>query len=468
MLTIGEALGDAMEGSAGYTRYQADPVGFVRDILDEEPWSRERSIMESVQANRQTFVLSCHEAGKSYTASRLVAWWLSVWPAGEAFAVTTAPTFPQVRAILWREIAKAHRAGDLPGRLNQTEWWRDEELVGFGRKPSVAQSDLASDGFQGIHARRVLVVIDEAAGVPSGLFDAAFGLIGNEASRLLAIGHPDDPTSAFARKASGGNRITISAFDTPNFTGERVDPRVGEELVSQIWVDERRADWGEGSPLWASRVLGRFPDSAEDSLIPLAWAQAAADRTIEPTEDGTRVLSVDVARFGSDKTIVGLLEHDTFTILKKLAKSSTTEVSGTVRRAALDLEGVTETRIDTVGVGGGVADELRDDPEPACGRIIDMEAGSAALDPSRFANARAEWWWTLRTRLEEGTLVIPDDPVLLGQLTGMRYRVNSRGRIVIESKEEMRKRGLPSPDEGDALVMAVASASRALSGSLGV
>ena len=105
---------------AGYTD---DPVGFIEEALGHTLWSKQRAIAEAVRNHRHVAVPSCHDSGKSFIAARIAAWWLASRPVGEAFVVTTAPTLTQVRAILWREIARAHRAGRLPGRLNQTEWY---------------------------------------------------------------------------------------------------------------------------------------------------------------------------------------------------------------------------------------------------------------------------------------------------------------------------------------------------------
>ena len=187
--------GDA-GGSAGrYGRFVDDPVGFVCGPLGEELWSKQREIAEAVREHRHVAVRSAHDTGKSFIASRLAAWWLSVHAPGEAFVVTTAPTFAQVRAILWREIHRAHQRGKLPGRVNQTEWWIDGEIVAYGRKPA----DYDDHAFQGIHARYVLVILDEACGIPSSLWTAVETLATNEHSRVLAIGNPDSPLSQFKR-----------------------------------------------------------------------------------------------------------------------------------------------------------------------------------------------------------------------------------------------------------------------------
>ena len=441
-------------------RFQTDPVGFVREQIGEEPWSLQRRILESVRDNRHTAVQSAHEIGKSWTAARAVCWWLSVWPPGEAFAVTTAPTFGQVRAILWREIGRAHRKGGLPGRLNQTEWWVGPEIVGFGRRPRDTVEELGSAALQGIHALRVLVVIDEAAGVPANLFDAVEGLVGNPDSRVLAIGHPDDPSSPFAERCKSWGSIRIPYSETPNFTGEPVSELVSRSLLAPVWVEERRAEWGEESPLWRSRVLAEFPGQASDGLIALAWAQAAANHEEQPGSPS--IVACDVARFGADRTVLALRQGNRIRWLGVYAQTAITEVTGRIVQALRDNPGST-AHVDEVGVGAGVVDSLREQGLP----VVGLNAGSAAVDGARFVNARAEWWWHLRGLLEQGVLDLPDDPALITELTALKYRIDSKGRIQIESKEEMKARGLRSPDLADTVMLAFAR-SRVLEGPLGV
>lgn len=176
-------------------QYINDPVRWANDRLGATLWSRQKEIIESVRDFPQTAVMSCHDIGKSFIAATTCCWWIDSHPPGTAFVVTTAPSGPQVKAILWREINRMHKAAGLAGRTNLTEWYLDKEIVAFGRKPS----EYTPDAFQGIHAIYVLVVLDEACGIPESLWDAASTLTTNEYSRTLAIGNPDDPFSRFER-----------------------------------------------------------------------------------------------------------------------------------------------------------------------------------------------------------------------------------------------------------------------------
>jgi hypothetical protein len=162
----------------------------------------QREIAASVRDNRRTAVQACHGPGKSFLADRIACWWLDTHEPGTAFVSSTAPTASQVRTVLWREINQAHKKGNLIGRVNQTEWLIGNQLIGFGRKPAnpaEGSEDETVTAFQGIHEEYVLVIIDEACGVPEPLWIAADSLITGVDCRILAIGNPDDPTSTSPR-----------------------------------------------------------------------------------------------------------------------------------------------------------------------------------------------------------------------------------------------------------------------------
>jgi hypothetical protein len=458
----------ALDDTAKFRPYLADPVGFVEKALGEPLWSKQREILLSVRDHRRTAVQSCHDVGKSFIAARASAWFLSRYDVGEAFVVTSAPTFPQVRAILWREIARAHRKGRLPGHLNQTEWMMGGELVAFGRKP--ADEDMTS--FQGIHARAVLVVLDEACGIPKTLCNAAEGLITNDESRLLMIGNPDDPATEFAqccKPGSGFNVIRIDAFQSPNFTDEPVPESLRPLLVGRTWVEERRKSWGEQSPLWTAKVRGEFPEQSTDGLVPLSALRQAQTREVpagEPVE-----LGVDVARFGDDHTVIYLRRGGLARRHKKVQNRDTMTVAGLVV-LAIEETGATKVKIDDIGVGGGVVDRLKE--LKALGKIkaeivgVNVSAniwlGQQTWDAGeRFANPRAALNWRLRGWFIDGTIALePGDTSdavedLVSQAAQIKYKLTSSGEILIEPKADMKKRlGGRSPDDWDALVLCFA------------
>lgn len=430
------------------TDFRADPVGFVAAILGETLWSRQRDIAEALRDHRRVAVPSCHDAGKSFLASRLAAWWIATGAPGESFVVTSAPTNAQVKAILWREIKRAHRIGKLPGTVNRSEWLIDGELVGYGRKPN----DWDMTGFQGIHAARVLVIFDEASGVPQALWDAAETLITNEDSRLLAIGNPDDPAGPFARAcAPGGGFLTlpIDALNTPNLTDEPIPEALRPLLVSPLWVEEMRVRWGEESPLWQAKVRGRFPDIADDRLLSPALLQQAV--SAQGGVEDPVVLGADIARFGRDETVLVLRRGDRAEIYAAFRKQDTMATVGRIIDA-WRATGAVAIQVDDAGVGGGVTDRLREQGVP----VVPILVGRPAREGERFLNLRAELYWGLRERAADGRLVLPPDDLLLRQLGELRYRYDSRGRLKLESKDDMKKRGIASPDRADALALAFA------------
>ena len=478
------------------SRYVDAPIAWVQDTLGEHLTQDQQSICESVRTSRYTAVQSCHDVGKSYTVSRLASWWIEAHKPGEAFVVTTAPTAAQVGAILWREIGRAHRKGDLTGYVTGNNEWKlshgsrsPAELVAMGRKPA----DYDPSAFQGIHARFVLVIIDEACGVPRGIFDAVDSLATNEHSRVVAIGNPDDPASYFAevcKPGSGWNVIRIDALTSPNFTPEEVvrHPRLAEYmaqegidpteeeipdslrdlLVSATWVEERIKRWGPKSPLFQSKVRGRFPQVTLDTLINPHWVTLAQSReaTVTGTEPST--LGVDVARYGRDKTIIMERRGSRCRVVTEIPSGPVTEVAGKVIEHAHSLSPARRppALVDDDGVGGGVVDILEEEGYPCFPIVGGAKAEGQPLPTGkpRFVNLRSQLWWNMREAFagksgtgEDAWLDIDElDDELAAQLTNVKYEINRHGQIVVESKEKMERRGLHSPDRADALAYALA------------
>jgi len=441
----------AIEAEVRRRRYPKDPVLWIKDKLGDHVWSKQRQIAESVRDFRRTAVHSCHQAGKSYIAARITAWWLDTHPAGEAFVVTSAPTGRQVRAILWREIGRAHAQGKLIGRTNQTEWWIPtgngrEEIVAFGQKPA----DMDPSAFQGIHARYVLVIFDEAGGIPTVLWEAADSLIANDDSRFLAIGNPDFPESEFAdicKPGSGWNVIGIDAFETPNFTGEPIPDKLKHVLVGHTWVEEKRKKWGEDNSLWISKVRGQFPVVSTDGLIPLQWLRYAQNITLEP---GIPVeLGVDVGG-GGDKNVVALRRGFVVRVIRRDQVADTMESCGNLI-ADLRETKATIAKVDMIGIGRGLVDRAKEQRLP----VLGINVATRAKEEAGYINLRAEGYWSLRERFQEQQIDLdPDDDDLAAQLVDIKFKRTSTGKIQIESKDEIKRRGKSSPDEADAVMLA--------------
>lgn len=433
--------------------YVNDPVGWAKDVLGLHLWSLQQQIAESVRDRRYTAVPSCHDSGKSFLAAVLVAWFISVHPPGEAFCVTTAPTTQQVEAILWREIGRMHKRGNLQGRLTLDAKWRlndqPDGLVAYGRKPA----DYDADGFQGIHQRHLLVVLDEANGIPKILWDAVDSIATNEGARVLAIGNPDNPASQFAtvcKPGSGWNTIRINGLKTPNFTGEWVPEEVRPLLLAPTWVKERKKRWGVRSPLYVSKVLGRFPNVSDETLISPDLIEAAQLRTIKA--EGWPQFGCDVARFGDDETVIYKNHGGNLRCCYHAYGNRTTKTAGVVMKL-LKEEGWNATAVvDGIGVGSGVVDLLTEADMP----VQDFIGGATAADTEKYANARAEGYWQLREMFVNYELDLdPDDEQLAAELGSLKWTTDSKGRIVVERKEDYKKRmHASSPDRADAAMYA--------------
>jgi hypothetical protein len=455
-----KAAVDRKQAAERADRWAQDPSSWVSDRLGQLVWSKQREIMESVRDNRKTVVRSCHGAGKSHVAALTVSWWLDAHPPGEAFVVTSAPTSAQVRAILWRYIRRMHKENALPGRVNQVEWLIDEELVAFGRKPA----DADESAFQGIHAPYVLCVLDEAGGIPESLWVGAEAITTGPWCRILAIGNPDNSATQFykvSQPGSGWNAIRISAFDTPNFTGETVPEKVAVSLVSREWAEEKKLEWGDGNALYNSKVLGEFTLDAADTVVrasDVATCRLDTEAVYSPADLSPVELGVDVGG-GLDETVVrerrGVLAGREWRI-----RTDRPEKIAPLVLRALRESGATVVKIDSIGVGFGVIGELRNAAKRGehTARVIGVNVSENPRDKKKFANLRAEMWWTVAremsaqgawdlSRMENGD-------VTAAELLVPRWELDTKGRIIIEPKDKIRERIGKSPDHADALLLA--------------
>ncbi len=442
----------------------ADPALFAECVLGCDLWWMQRQIMRSVAATPRTAVKACHASGKTMMAALAVLWWIARYK--DAIAITTAPTWEQVRDLLWGEIHKAlPRSRFIFPPANQTEL-----RLGAGNY-AIGLSTNRGVRFQGFHAEHLLIVMDEAPGVEGDIWEAIEGARAGGQVRLLALGNPTIASGpfhdAFTTNRDGWNTFTIDAFDTPNLAGMSLDdiramrrglPEESPEfavrprpyLVTRRWVYEKFWEWGERSPLWQARVRGRFPEQAEDALISLAWLEAAR----QPADGNheTRLYGgVDVAGPGEDETCAVI--RDESGAIVALKAWQTADPRGDVAAFLAEFRARLQVvNVDSVGIGYNFGLHLRDQGLP----IEFVNVGETSRDSAKFANAKAEFFWGLRMRFEAGDIRGLADEIAISQLAGIRYRHNPRGQIQIESKEEARKRGVKSPDRAEAVMLAFA------------
>jgi len=426
-------------------RIQVDPLFFVKEVLGGEPWQKEADILLSVRDNKYTAVRSGHGVGKTYSAARAALWFLVAFKG--SIVITTAPTWRQVRMLLWGEIRGAVRNARCPEMFRGSVLLDTRLTVDDGWYALGLSTD-EPDNFQGFHAENLLVIIDEASGVGRSIYEACESLMTSANCKMLAIGNPLSPSGWFfdAFQNPGWQHIHISSYDCPNVTqGGMPYPK----LVIPEWIKRRELDWGRESPLFQSRVLGEFPQEGEDTLIPLSWLEWDG-----PGSEGEPALGVDVARFGSDETVI--LKRSGMVVKEVIAARgiATTETAGRVKVAG---EGIKpeNIKIDVIGVGGGVVDNLHEQ-----GLMVNgVNFAETAQDAVKFKNVRAECYWAVRDAVRpdaENRLYIPDKfRKLKAQLSALKYKIDSRGRIQIEPKEEFKKRMGYSPDQADALAISL-------------
>ena len=448
--------------------YGHDPIGFVHDVLGETTWSRQREILSAVARYPRVAVPASHSVSKTHTAARIVAWWVSVHAPGTAQVITTAPTFRQVRNVLWPHVRRLRERHGLPGETNLTEWKIGEELAAFGF--SAADNDEAA--VQGFHAPNLLIVVDEAGGVGHVLGDALEGLTTGGNTRMLLIGNPptDDEGSWFERACLDPHyeTIVVPASASPNLSGEQVGecracpPEVpphslATHLVDEEWVDQQVRRFGVDSAFVEARVHARFPRGVADKVIPWSWLESARERVGEP---GQVRLGVDVAADGGDEFVIAKADGGQVTIIHRSsgeANASQVNVAGVVRRA-VEEHAAGLVKIDAVGIGRGTADLLEAwQSEGLLGdcRVVPVNVSERASDPSRWRNQRAEMWWNGRELLREQSVGFDVDDDTVAQLAGPRYSTDSSGRIQVESKDSLKRRGLTSPDRGEAVLLAL-------------
>jgi phage terminase large subunit len=435
----------------------ADPVEFSRHAFGQDHWGVQAEILRSVAKNQRTAVKACHASGKTFCAAAAVLHWITANPDG--IAITTAPTWMQVERVLWGEIHRALQSSSIPypmPRKTKLELGPNRYALGLSTNEGVR--------FQGWHGK-ILIVIDEAPGVMPEIYDAIEGTRAGGDVHVLALGNPLIASGpfyeAFTANREGWSVFTIGAFDTPNLAGldleallaldeDELDRNVRPYLISRRWVKEKYQEWGPGNPLWESRVMGLFPKQAKDSLLSLTWLERAQARP--PSTNGPNVVltaGVDVAGPGTDETVVVVRHGQNIIDIRAFTSD---DARGEVVAALLPYQSrLSFVNVDGDGLGWYMAQHLG---EHFAVQII--QAGSVTGNPEQFVNLKAQLYWALRMRLEANEISGLKDEKTIAQLPSLRYRHNARGQVVIESKDEARKRGVKSPDRAEAVMLAFA------------
>lgn len=431
------------------------PVRFVREVLGvtPDPW-QERVLRAFGRGERQIAVRSCHGPGKTAVAA-----WCSVYMLICRFpqkTVVTAPTSGQLKGALVPEVKKWLKR--LPPILQDLFTVKAEgiyltaaeEESFFEARTSRAE---APEALQGVHSEHVLLIGDEASGIPEKVFEAAVGSMSSDNATTLLIGNPVR-TSGFFFDCFHNLR---DMWFTEHVSHED-SPRVTDDFVQEM---ARR--YGEDSNAFRIRCLGEFPKSDDDTVIPFEWVEAARNREVEERPDPVRVWGLDVARFGSDRNALSERTHRKGRVLEVWDSTDLMETAGRVKSVwdeAKPSERPRTILVDVIGMGGGVVDRLRELGLPVRG----VNVGETASYKDKFMRMRSELWWECREWLGRKDVCLEpgtddrEDPqeVLASELVVPKYQFTSTGKIKVEGKEDTKKRVRKSPDVADSFVLTFA------------
>lgn len=435
-------------------RIRDEPLFFYERILGDTLWEKQKEIVEKIEKNRRVTIMSCNGAGKTYLIPRVALRFLVAYP--NSMVINTAPTWRQIENQYWRHFRDAYNKAKyaIGGQLLKTQFNFQENWFAIGIASDI--KNVAS--FQGWHAKNVMVIFDEASGIPKPIWEAVEGLIsGGINVKFIVIGNPNENTGEFIDTFSSNlyAKVYISAFDIPNVKEKK---QVVPGLSTYEWVEEMRTKYGEESDVWRVRVLGQPPKQGSKSLISIGAVESAFDADRERYGDNVKKLGVDVARYGNDRTALVLRIGNFAKVIDVIEKFDTMAVAGVVAKYLRENKDV-EAYIDiTGGLGAGVYDRLKEQSDIA-DRVFGVNVAGKAKDEKTYINIRAEGWDNMRQWLRDAVLEKHEG---FYQLAQPRYTITSNGKIQLESKDDMKKRGVSSPDVGDALALTL---SRATEGS---
>jgi hypothetical protein len=456
--------------------FRCDPLGYVMfafpwgvagtALADEkgpEPWQRD--ILERLGAGLMTTpeavraaVASGHGVGKSALVAWIVLWALSTLR--DTRGVVTANTEGQLRTKTWPELAKWYGlclnrswfsysatalASTLPGH---DKTWRVD---------AITWSENNTEAIAGLHnrGRRAFAIFDEASSIPDGVWETVEGALTDAGTELFwcVFGNPTRNAGRF-RECFAGGRFAH------RWQPLQIDSR-SVSMTSKAQIDEWVRDYGEDSDFIRVRVKGVFPRAGDLQFIDGERVEAAIARELVAGPEAPLVMGVDIARQGSDQTVIRFRQG----IDARSIPAVKFRVPDLMQVASRVLEQVERHRpdavfVDATGIGWGVFDRLS---QLGCrglvavdfgGRADRGDGGAGGDARARYANKRSEMWGHLRDWCRTGCL--PDDRELAADLTGVEYGYDAADALQLERKQDMRRRGLASPDDGDALALTFA------------
>lgn len=424
-------------------RWRVDPLSFVSKVFGVEPTKQQAEIIKAfAKPGSKVVVSSGHGVGKT----SLMAW-LAIWHTllfSDSKAAATAPSATQLKDVLMSEVGKwvnkAH-----PWVKDQLEWssmrlaLKGKESTSFLTARTARKEDPSA--LQGLHAKNMAFFIDEAFGVPDTIYEVARGALSTPNARVILCGNPTQTTGYAHNAAFGKNKylfdvFRLSCLDSP--------------LVSDEYVEEMKQEYGEDSDIYRVRVLGLPPTASIMQLIPTPLVEAARKQRLHPSQYdfAPKILGVDVAWEGDDRSCIWMRQGLAAQLLFQGRNIDSIDLAGLVMQYE-DMHKTNATFIDA-GYGNGVIDQLRRlHRNPIA---VWFGSGSRA---NECKNKRAEMWWNMLNWLKT-TPQIPDRDDVQEDLIGVEKHHDLNGKIQLEKKTDMKKRGLCSPDLGDGLALTFA------------
>lgn len=425
----------------------ARPVEFVHDWFGANPEPEQCKMLEGLVTHNRVAIRSGHGVGKTACLAWAILWWMCTHY--RCRVPCTAPTQHQLDDILWPEIAKWLRGSALAQFVEWTKtrlWVKGYDEEWF----AVPQSCSKPENLQGFHGDSVLFVVDEAAGVDESIWPVIMGALSTEGSKLVMAGNPTRTAGTFFDAFHKDRALYYSH----RFSSEE------SKLVSPEFITDVARRYGRDSNVYRVRVLGAFPTAEPDTLMPLDLVESAVERKVA---GGDKIeIGVDPARYGDDESVVAWRVGNRIMPVLGFHGINTVRLTGEIVRLVRDIRdeypdyGGISVKVDDTGVGGGVTDQLEDQADALNIDVVPVNNGDAGDD--EYTDYGSRLWCEFKQAL--GEVSLPDDPDLIAQLSTRKYSVRPDGRIKIERKEDMKKRGLRSPDRADAVVLALAQGAR--------
>lgn len=382
-------------------------------------------------------VASGHGIGKTALIAWIILWFISTRQHPQI--VVTAGKKDQLMGKTWRELAKWHRMA-----INAAWFeWRATKLEQVlypetWNAVAIAWSKNAPENFAGTHEEHVLVIFDEASAIDDCIWEVTDGAMTTPGAVWIAFGNPTRNNGRFAQ-CFGKFRSIWKTWHIDSRTAKMANRR-----LLDMWVKM----YGEDSDFVRVRVRGQFPRAGDLQFISSEDVAAAIARTAKGFEAYGKVLSVDIARHGMDQSVMCFRQGRKMLKLVKMRIPDLMQIAARVAEAIDEFEPDT-VFVDATGMGWGVVDRLR---QLNYNNVIGVQTGEKALNPDRFHDRRAELWYAMREWIQDGGSLV-DDQELTDELTSVEYGFDTKQRYVLESKDDMRARDLPSPDNADALAL---------------